>query len=228
MNDAICLLSGGQDSTTALFWAKEKFDNVHAVIINYGQRHIIEIESAKKIATLANVDHTEISIPFFKEIGNSALLNSEDVNSSHNSNSKLPASFVPGRNLIFITVAAMLAYKMGFKNIVTGVCETDFSGYPDCRRSTMDSLEETIERGMEFKGIEIHTPLMSIDKAETVHLAETFDGCFDALAFSHTCYKGEYPPCMHCPSCLLRIAGFEKAGIVDPLLWRSQYESKSN
>jgi len=220
MPDAVCLLSGGQDSTTSLFWALSKYNSVFALIIDYGQKHRIEIESAKQIATMAGVKYKVLGLDFFKEIGNSALLDPEaDVSKKHEGNCALPASFVPGGNLIFVTVASMLAFKLGATAVVTGVCQTDYSGYPDCRDLTMRSLNETIVKGMEFNVL-VETPLMWLDKAETVELAISLPGCMEALAYSHTCYNGEYPPCMRCPSCCLRAKGFKQADERDPLIVR--------
>ena len=220
MNNAVCLLSGGQDSTTALFWAKRKFDKVFAVIIDYGQKHRVEIESAKKIADIANVDYNIIPVPFFAQLGDSSLTGPGNVSDAHNLNPNLPSSFVPGRNIIFMTVAAMVAYKLGYENVVTGVCETDYSGYPDCRRQAVDAVESAVSLGMDVPFIEIHTPLMYLSKLQTVKMAKTLDGCMEALKYSHTCYNGVWPPCGVCPSCKLRAKGFEEAGEMDPIFSR--------
>ena len=221
MNKAVCLLSGGQDSTTTLFWALSRFDSVHALILDYGQRHQIEIESAKKIASLTNTPYKVVKIPFFQELTVSALTGEGDVNTGHPLNPSLPASFVPGRNLIFLTVAAMYAHSLGALDICTGVCETDYSGYPDCRLSTMKALESAIRLGMEFS-VKINTPLMDLNKAETVELAASLPGCLEALKFSHSCYNGQYPPCGGCSSCKLRANGFREAGIPDPIFSRDE------
>lgn len=220
MNGAVVLLSGGQDSTTSLFWARANYGEVFALIVDYGQKHRIEIESAKKIAEMAGVAYMVINLDFFKEIGNSALIgNVFDVNEPHFCDSNLPASFVPGRNLIFITIASMVAYKRGLDMVITGVCQTDYSGYPDCRDATIRALNEAIVKGLD-KPILVKTPLMWLTKSETVKLAMTLEGCMEAMAYSHTCYNGEYPPCMRCPSCSLRTKGFEEAGVRDPLIVR--------
>ncbi|MHC5067932.1 MAG: 7-cyano-7-deazaguanine synthase, partial [Planctomycetota bacterium] len=130
----------------------------------------------------------------------------------------LPNTFVPGRNLLFLTLAAAWAYQLGAANLVTGVCETDFSGYPDCRATTMRALEAALTAGMDA-GFVIHTPLMHLDKAATVALAQELNA-LDLLAWSHTCYNGVVPPCGACPACQLRARGFAEAGIEDPLLRR--------
>lgn len=215
--DAVVLLSGGQDSTTCLFWAKAYFDNVVALSIDYGQRHHIELEAAKKIAHIAKVEHKIFATSIFTDIGDSALVGNGDISAFHKSSKDLPASFVPGRNILFLTIAGALAYKKGITSIVTGTCQTDFSGYYDCRDITIKSLQITLSLGL-GKDITIHTPLMWLNKKETVNLAISLPGCMEALAYSHTCYEGQRPPCGKCPACILRAKGFEEAEVIDPLL----------
>ena len=214
--NAVVLFSGGQDSTTCLYWAISNFEEVKALTIDYGQRHKIEIDSARKIAEKAQIDHTIIKIDFLKNIGDSALFGEGEVSSLHRTGS-LPASFVPGRNIFFLTICAAYAYKYGIKNIVTGVCQTDFSGYPDCRDDTIKSLQVTLNLGMDYN-FTIYTPLMYMTKAESIKLAQKLPGCIKALGYSHTCYNGKFPPCGKCPACKLRSKGFKEAGIIDPLL----------
>lgn len=225
MSKALVVFSGGQDSTTCLYWAKKNFDEVYLVSFLYGQRHNIEIDAAKNVAKYAGVSdrHHFIETDILKKIGGSSLLDeSSDMNQVHSVDSKLPASFVPGRNVMFLSIAASLAYvnkyfdSDGQIHLVTGVCETDFSGYPDCRQSTITSLEETLKLGLDTK-IQIHTPLMYLNKKETVELAQTLPGCLEALGYSHTCYEGQNPPCGVCPACKLRARGFQEAGVEDPI-----------
>jgi 7-cyano-7-deazaguanine synthase len=218
---ALVLLSGGQDSTTCLYWAKLKFDKIHALHIRYGQRHHIETKSAYKIAHLAGADYTLIDIgQFFREIGDSALVaQAGAIGDYHRSSDQLPASFVPGRNIILLTVTAALAYKMDIRHLVGGMCETDYSGYPDCRRETIDSITSTLNLGMDYNFI-IHTPLMYLTKKLSVKMAQQLEGCMEAMGWSHTCYEGRVPPCGKCPACELRAKGFEEAGVPDPLLER--------
>jgi len=219
--NAVCLLSGGQDSTTALFWAKLKFNNVFALIIDYGQRHLIEIESAVKIAGLAEIPWKILKLEsYFQSLTTSSLIGSGSVCDSHPTNPNLPASFVPGRNLIFVSSASILAQQMKYTNVITGVCQTDYSGYPDCRNNTIKSLNVALNLGMD-SDIEVHTPLMWLNKKETVELAVELPGCMNALKYSHTCYEGKRPPCMECPSCILRQKGFEETNIIDPILKRN-------
>lgn len=213
---ALVVFSGGQDSTTCLYWAKTKFDHVEAVFFDYGQRHSIEWQSALKIAEIAGIHLHKLSIPTFGEIGGNSLLD-KDIEIAEGRQG-LPNTFVPGRNLIFMTFAAALAWKIGATELVTGVCEADFSGYPDCRQNTMDALNQSLRLGMEWN-FTIHTPLMQLSKASSILLAQEV-GAFEALAYSHTCYEGQVPPCGKCPSCLLRAKGFAEAGQLDPLIQR--------
>ncbi len=215
MKKALVVLSGGQDSTTCLYWALSQFDEVQSITFDYGQRHKIELKSAKKVAEIAGISHHVLSIDTFQKLGGNALTAEQEVKNELNDNN-LPNTFVPGRNLIFITFAAAFAYQQQIQDLVTGVCQTDYSGYPDCRQNTITALELAINLGMESQ-MKIHTPLMWMTKAETILLAEKL-GAFDALAWSHTCYNGQYPPCGHCPACELREKGFQEAGIPDPLL----------
>jgi len=217
MSKALVLLSGGMDSTICLYWAKEHFENVNALSINYGQKHLIEVECARKIANFANVSWDLISIDILKDIGDSALVTHGNVNVKHRSSPDLPASFVPGRNILLLTIAGIYAYKLDINNLVGGMCQTDSSGYPDCRRTCIGSLADTLTYGMN-RDLQIHTPLMYLTKAEALKMAISFEGCVTALGYSHTCYNGKRPPCMECPACKLREKGFIEAGLSDPLL----------
>lgn len=212
---ALVVLSGGQDSTTCLFWALRKFPLVQTITFDYGQRHRIELESAAAIAQEAGVKNRLIRLSGLQELGGSSLTGIEDVSGELEDNG-LPNSFVPGRNLIFLGYAAAYAYQENIKHIVLGACETDFSGYPDCREATLVRATEALSMGMEAD-FELHTPLMSLTKAQSVVLAKKV-GAFQALRLSHTCYNGVRPPCGACPACLLRARGFQEAGEEDPLL----------
>jgi 7-cyano-7-deazaguanine synthase len=128
----------------------------------------------------------------------------------------LPNTFVPGRNIVFLTFAAACAWQRNIEHLVTGVAQTDYSGYPDCREETIEALQLTIRLGM-ASNVVIHTPLMSLSKKETVLLARDL-GALEAMALTHTCYEGRRPPCGECPACILRARGFNEAGIEDPLL----------
>jgi len=221
---ALVVLSGGQDSVTCLHWALEKWGpgNVEAVSFSYDQRHRIELQSAATIAKMVGIDHSILPINTFTALGGSALVGrGGDVNGHDGTNPALPSSFVPGRNLIFLTFAAAYAYQRGIHDLITGVGQSDFSGYPDCREATLQALEGAITLGMDYE-IHIHSPLMHLSKAETVRLAvDLGPAAMETLAYSHTCYNGQFPPCGACPACQLRIKGFQEAGIEDPLITRT-------
>ena len=216
---ALVVLSGGQDSTTCLYWAIDRFGaaNVDTLTFDYGQRHRIELDCAQRVAAHAGVPNTILPIDTFAALGGDALTDSDiDVQSEVDTVSGLPNTFVPGRNLVFLTFAAAFAYQRGIGNVVTGVAQTDYSGYPDCREATITSLQHTIRLGMEFE-VSLHTPLMHLSKKETVELARDL-GALPAMALTHTCYNGQRPPCGECPACVLRARGFAEAGLEDPLL----------
>ncbi len=217
-NKALVVLSGGQDSTTCLYWAIDRFglDNVSAVTFDYGQRHRVELESAANVAKFAGVEQRVLPIDTFAALGGDALTADIDVETDVDPESGLPNTFVPGRNLIFLTFAAALAYQQGIAHLVTGVAQTDYSGYPDCREETIRALQQAIGLGMNAE-IEIHTPLMRLSKSETVQLARDL-GALPAMALTHTCYNGARPPCGSCPACELRAKGFAEAGVEDPLV----------
>ena len=219
--EALVVLSGGQDSTTCLYWAIDRFgaQNVSSVTFDYGQRHRIELSAAIEIAKFVKVPNVMLPIDTFAALGGDALTDSQiAVASGVDEESGLPNTFVPGRNLIFLTFAAAYAYQHGIAHLVTGVAQTDYSGYPDCREETMRSLQTALQNGMDSE-IQIHAPLMHLSKKETVQMAEAL-GALPAMAMTHTCYNGVRPPCGTCPACELRAKGFAEAGIDDPLTSR--------
>lgn len=223
MTDAIVLLSGGQDSTTCLYWAMNQFSSVRALSVVYGQKHAIELTAAKDIAARAGVPHDTLDLTVLAQIGGSALVGDGEIAGSGGlvdvtMPQGLPTSFVPGRNMLFLATAASYAVRHEARRIVTGVCQTDFSGYPDCRRDFIDAMEVAATMAMPSScgPIEILTPLMRLTKAETVKLARELPGCWEALALSVTCYNGRRPGCGTCPACELRARGFYEAGEVDP------------
>lgn len=235
MNDSnacVTLLSGGQDSTTCLYWALERYNRVHCLSVHYGQKHDVEVEAARKIVELAREAYPDAEItheecPVGKVLkGTSPLVNDEEELGKYDTVELLPGgvepTFVPGRNLLFLVLAANRAATIGAKAIITGVCQEDFGGYFDCRRIFIDAMEVALSQGMdgEDESYVIHTPLMDLSKAESVQLAVSLRGCMDALAYSHTCYDGQIPPCGKCHACHLRARGFEDAGVADPLVER--------
>ncbi|MDH4046615.1 MAG: 7-cyano-7-deazaguanine synthase QueC [Gammaproteobacteria bacterium] len=217
---ALVVFSGGQDSTTCLFWAMREYGtaSVETLTFDYGQRHRIELSAAKQVADFAGVKNTVLPINTFAALGGNAITDSkvEVPRSSHSVDQALPATFVPGRNLVFLTYAAAFAWQRDIRHLVTGVAQTDYSGYPDCRQETIAALQNCLCLAME-RDFEIHTPLMHLSKGQTVELAVEL-GALQALGLSHTCYNGERPPCGNCAACELRAKGFAEAGVADPLL----------
>jgi 7-cyano-7-deazaguanine synthase len=220
------LFSGGQDSATCLAWALERFSHVETMGFDYGQRHKVELECRAAFRTgiaarfpywapKLGEDHT-LKLDALAAVSDTALTRQTEIAMQENG---LPNTFVPGRNLIFLTFAAALAYRRGLRHIVTGVCETDFSGYPDCRDDTIKALQVALNLGMEQRFV-LHTPLMWIDKAETWRLAERLGGTAlvdSIIEDTHTCYLGDrahrHPwgyGCGTCPACELRAKGYRE------------------
>ena len=175
---AVILLSGGQDSTTCLYWAKKYFTEIYAIGFDYGQMHVKELEQATKIAKDANIEYKIFDIKGL--LAPSSLTDNSDHNEQSKINKDLPASFTTGRNLLFLTIAASYGATKGINDIVTGVCQTDFSGYPDCRRNTIDAQQLTLTLGIGIGDIRIHTPLMYLNKAETWKIAKDLN-CLDVI-----------------------------------------------
>lgn len=215
---ALVVLSGGQDSTTCLFWAQDRFGkaNVSCITFDYGQRHRVELECAANVAAYANSPHTILPIDTFRALGGNALTDDIAVDASSETVDSLPNTFVPGRNIVFLTFAAAFAWQRGIDHLVTGVAQTDYSGYPDCRANTLSALQNALRLGME-SAVTLHAPLMDMSKCQTVLLAQRL-GAIEAMGLTHTCYNGARPPCGVCAACDLRSKGFTEAGIRDPLL----------
>jgi 7-cyano-7-deazaguanine synthase len=204
---AVVVFSGGQDSTTCLFWAMERFDEVETVTFDYGQRHKLEVEVAAAIAGELNVKHHVLDMSLLGQLAPNALTRN-DIAIEQREGS-LPTTFVDGRNLLFLSFAAIAAKQIGAKHIVTGVCETDFSGYPDCRDVFVKSLNVTLNLAMDYPFV-IDTPLMWLNKAETWELADRL-GAFDFVRNrTLTCYNGIVADgCGECPACRLRRKGLD-------------------
>ncbi|RWZ58225.1 7-cyano-7-deazaguanine synthase QueC [Halobacillus fulvus] len=206
---AVVVFSGGQDSTTCLFWALKKFDHVEVVTFDYDQRHKEEIEVAKEIAGDLNVRHHVLDMALLNQLAPNALTR-DDIEVKDGENGGLPSTFVPGRNLLFLSFATILASQIGAKHIVTGVCETDFSGYPDCRDVFVKSLNVTLNLSMDDQFV-LHTPLMWLDKAETWELADELDAFSYVREKTLTCYNGvRGDGCGECPACKLRKNGLDE------------------
>ena len=203
---AIVIFSGGQDSTTCLFQAIAEYgkENVETMTFQYGQRHSIELEKAKWIAQDLGVKQTFIDTSVIKAITHNALMD-ENVHIEQKDN-KLHNTFVDGRNALFLLYAAIYAKGQGIQDIITGVCETDFSGYPDCRDVFIKSMNVTLNLAMDYQ-FNIKTPLMYLTKAQTWQLADEL-GVLDYVRnYTHTCYEGVDGGCSQCPSCILRDKG---------------------
>jgi 7-cyano-7-deazaguanine synthase len=223
---ALVLFSGGQDSTTCLAWALRHFDHVETVGFAYGQRHAVELTCREPVrAALTRIggwrgtlgpDHMVDLGQSLAAIGGTAMTNDVAITMTEEG---LPNTFVPGRNLLFLTYAAAIAYRRGLKHVVGGMCETDFSGYPDCRDDTVKAMQLALNLGMDRRFV-LETPLMWIDKAQTWALAEELGGAalVDAIvAETHTCYLGDHKTlhewgygCNTCPACDLRATGWRK------------------
>lgn len=210
MNDskAVVVFSGGQDSTTCLFWALERFGEVTALTFDYGQRHKLEIERAAAIAQDLNVPHRILDMSLLGQLAPNALTRSDIA--IEEQEGAPPTTFVDGRNLLFLSFAAIAAKQLGAKHIVTGVCETDFSGYPDCRDVFIKSLNVSLNLAMDYPFV-IDTPLMWHDKAQTWELADQL-GAFDYVRErTLTCYNGIVSDgCGECPACMLRQRGLDQ------------------
>ncbi|WP_277613917.1 7-cyano-7-deazaguanine synthase QueC [Neobacillus muris] len=206
---AVVVFSGGQDSTTCLFWALKQFAEVEAVTFNYNQRHSLEIECAKNIAKELGIRHHILDMSLLNQLAPNALTR-DDIEVKKGAEGELPSTFVPGRNLLFISFAGVLASQIGAKHIVTGVCETDFSGYPDCRDIFIKSLNVTLNLSMD-KEFVIHTPLMWLNKAETWQMADELNALDFVREKTLTCYNGIIADgCGECPACHLRKRGLDQ------------------
>ena len=219
---AVVVLSGGQDSFVTALLAKEWCDEVHAVHFAYGQRHAVEADCAARIAAdlqLASFEALDLGV--IKQVGNSALVEGTTIAAKHGRAAHLPASFVPGRNILFLTAAAMVAFRVRASELWTGVCQTDYSGYTDCREDFLGSMQTTLRHALDQSNadtaLRIVAPLLKLSKAETFMLAAERGRLDMLLEHTHTCYEGDRAHrnawgygCGACPACLLRVKGFEE------------------
>ena len=221
---ALVVFSGGQDSTTCLFWALKHFKHVQALTFIYGQKHVLEVEKAREIAAQAgtvaranglnegggDVQWGQMDVSFIGQMSRNSLTDSSMIMDQEKPTDGPPNTFVPGRNLFFLSIAAVYACERGINHLVTGVSQTDFSGYPDCRDAFIKSLNVTLNLGMDEQFV-IHTPLMWIDKEQTWALADQL-GVFDLVRTQTlTCYNSiPGDGCGHCPACKLRNEGLQK------------------
>lgn len=209
---ALVVFSGGQDSTTCLFWAKKHFAKVHALSFLYGQKHQLEVEIAGSLASEAGVEWECMDVSFISRLSTGCSLTdtSLPIEEQKSDDQAYPTTFVPGRNLFFLSIAAVKARELGIHHLVTGVSQTDFSGYPDCRDSFIKSLNVTLNLAMDDQFV-IHTPLMWIDKKQTWQMADEL-GVLDLIRHrTLTCYNGiPGDGCGHCPACRLRSEGLSQ------------------
>lgn len=233
MKTAVVVFSGGQDSTTCLVQALKEYDEVHAITFDYGQRHKLEIEVAQNLAKELDVTaHKVMDVSLLNELAISSLTR-DDIPVSHQlQENGLPNSFVPGRNILFLTLAGIYAYQIGADSIITGVCETDFSGYPDCRDEFVKAMNSALVKGMD-RDLTIETPLMWLNKAETWALADQYQALDLVREKTLTCYNGVVGDgCGDCPSCDLRRAGLQeylnnKAAIMAQLVSKQSADKPS-
>lgn len=228
MNKAVVVFSGGQDSTTCLVQALNEYDEVHAITFDYGQRHRLEIEVAQQLAAGLGVKaHKVMDVTLLNELAISSLTR-DDIPVSHELQANgLPNSFVPGRNILFLTLAGIYAYQIGADTVITGVCETDFSGYPDCRDDFVKAMNSALVKGMD-KALTIKTPLMWLNKAETWALADQNKALQLVREKTLTCYNGVIGDgCGDCPSCHLRKAGLDDYLNNQPLVMASLLEKQA-
>lgn len=234
MTKSLVIFSGGQDSTTCLYWAIKNYgaENVYAIAFDYGQRHKNELKSAKHIARISKIAGFEIvKVPNI--LKSHSPLTDQNVELEQYKNfeemeeiigNRVEVTVVPMRNALFLTIAANRAVELGATSIVTGVCGGDNNNFPDCTQAFIDSQEQTINMSLGIDGpeqIKIETPLMNLTKAETVKLARKLKGCWRALSWTTTSYDGKYPPVDNNHSNVLRAKGFEEAGYPDPLVVRA-------
>lgn len=231
---AMVILSGGQDSTISLYWAKslKLFDEIHAITFDYGQKHSREILASATISKMAGcASHTIVNC--FNTLKSSSPLTNasiplEQYDSFESMESiignRVELTFVPMRNSFFLTVATNHALAKQCKTLVTGVCQADNANYPDCTESFIHLQKKTINASLGITDFEIYTPLMTLSKRESIEMAMELDGCMDALAYSHTAYDNQYPPTGKDHATILRAQGFLEADVPDPLVVRAWRE----
>jgi 7-cyano-7-deazaguanine synthase len=223
VSGAVVCLSGGQDSSTCLFDAVRRYDPVHAVSLDYGQRHRVELECAARLAARAGVEQVVLPVDALPQLAGGSLTNPAmesrlDAAGTGNAYAEargLPSSFVPGRNIIFLSLAAAYGIPRGLDTLVAGVCSTDEAGYPDCRPEFVESLEQTIRIGMDCSEFTIDAPLLHLTKAGTWALAEELGVVEVIRTETHTCYEGDRGTlhdwgygCDNCPACTTRARGW--------------------
>ncbi len=228
----VVILSGGLDSTTVLYWAKHYFKDVYAISFDYGQRHKIELDMAKKIAKKVGVKEHKILKVDLTQIGASALTD-KSIEVPETKSKKeifergIPVTYVPFRNGIFLALAAAYAESKNITNLTGGWNQIDFSGYPDCRKEFLENFEKTLNVGtkiaVEGKKWTIYAPLLNLKKEDIIKLGLSLKADY---SYSISCYRGNEIPCLKCDSCILRINAFKNLGLEDPLITRLKKEGK--
>jgi 7-cyano-7-deazaguanine synthase len=230
---ALVILSGGQDSTTCLFWALEQFEEVQAITFDYGQRHRREIQTAETVAKMAGVKHEIVRVPTCL-VSSSPLTSDNELEKYNNAQEmediigeRVELTFVPMRNTFFFVIAMNRAVAYDCQHLVTGICEADNANYPDCTDKFRSMFEDMANQSLGLRKesavnqFMLHAPLMHLSKAQTCQLAYAMPKCWEALAYTHTSYDGQYPPTDNNHANVLRADGFEKAGLPDPLVLRA-------
>jgi 7-cyano-7-deazaguanine synthase len=217
---AVIVLSGGLDSTTCMGIAKAEGYDLYPITFHYGQRHNREVEQAVEVGKYYGVaDHRIVDLNFLKDIGGSALTD-EKVEVPTEAEEGIPVTYVPARNMIFLSLASAYAEVIGATAVYTGVSAVDYSGYPDCRPEFIQSMEETInlatKAGVTGKNISVETPLISLSKKETIEKGLSLEVPYDLTT---SCYNGKEAACGQCDSCVLRLKGFKEAGAADPITY---------
>lgn len=216
MSKALVLMSGGLDSTTVATYARSQGDEIFGLSFNYGQRHVIEMEASLRVAERLGVQRKVINIDM-RQIGSSSLTSESEVDEGSVNREGIPNTYVPGRNIIFLSIAGAIADIQGASKIYIGVNSVDYSGYPDCRPDFIGSMQNTLRLGLangSSSNLSIIAPLQKLSKAEIVRMGTELGAPYE---LTYSCYRGGAKSCGHCDSCLLRLKGFMEAGIEDPL-----------